>query len=263
MRSHFRHLFLQLTALDAPIVALIWQEMAAHFCGNTPQWEERLILFCSVWGIYLADRVWDVTRLPDARLPAFRHRFARRHRNIFAAGAALNFMVAFLLAYTRLTRELIAAGSILAILCGVYLWWRHAMPKWRISLPMRAGCIGSIFAAGVVLTAWMHSPHPINGLLFWIPLTLLFSANVLHAEAIESRFAGEVHGQKGFSSAIAAALIAAALLPITRDYTPVAGLILAALGTAVFAYYQERFTPDTAAALADAILIVPGALLLL
>src|SRR5689334_13180959 len=72
---HLPHLL----SLDAPAVAVLWQEMLARAAGGALLLPGRLSLWCVVWAVYLADHLLDTRSRPDGEETA-RHRFARRHR---------------------------------------------------------------------------------------------------------------------------------------------------------------------------------------
>ena len=70
----------QIVALDAPIVALVWQEVMARAHNVRLSWEFRLALFTSTWIIYLLDRTLDGIR--GEREETARHAFCYRHRKL-------------------------------------------------------------------------------------------------------------------------------------------------------------------------------------
>src|SRR4051812_25331299 len=71
-------LWLNLLSLDAPIVALVWQDLAARSFGHPLRPAARIVLGLTVWAVYLADRLLDV-RAPGAGQNTARHHFYRRH----------------------------------------------------------------------------------------------------------------------------------------------------------------------------------------
>jgi hypothetical protein len=73
-------LWLQVLALDAPLVALAIQEVLACSHAVWLGWDFRAALFLSTWVIYLLDRTLDALRHPDLR--STRHEFCRRHHKV-------------------------------------------------------------------------------------------------------------------------------------------------------------------------------------
>ncbi|MES1258612.1 MAG: hypothetical protein ABUS51_09280, partial [Acidobacteriota bacterium] len=71
-------LWLNLLSLDAPLVALVWQDFLAHCYPSSLRLVGRWVLGLTVWGIYLADRLMDV-RHPATNNEAPRHGFYRKH----------------------------------------------------------------------------------------------------------------------------------------------------------------------------------------
>jgi len=59
--------------LDAPIVALAWQELYSETTGKEIGWHHRVLILVAVWLGYAADR-W---------LDSRRHRFNKTHRHLF------------------------------------------------------------------------------------------------------------------------------------------------------------------------------------
>jgi len=59
--------------LDAPIVALVWQEFYAKTATTSIAWHHRILIFVAVWLGYAADR-W---------LDSRRHRLNKTHRHLF------------------------------------------------------------------------------------------------------------------------------------------------------------------------------------
>jgi len=59
--------------LDAPFVALAWQELYAQASDSNIGWHHRILIFLAVWLGYAADRLLD----------ARRHRINKTHRHLF------------------------------------------------------------------------------------------------------------------------------------------------------------------------------------
>ncbi len=148
--------------LDAPVVAVVWQELFARMAGVGFSWPQRALLFVAVWEVYFADR-WL-----DARVG--RHESTERHRFHLRIGGmgwliqAVVCVIGVALAFQCLNREgWLAAGAVgaatavwfaLTHLDGAHLGW----------LPKEAG-VGLVFAAGAALQPWALTELPKGGLL--------------------------------------------------------------------------------------------------
>ncbi len=137
--------------LDAPVVAVVWQEAFARFAGVELAAPHRWLLFLAVWQVYFADRCLD------ARIGAHeateRHRF---HRNIGPVGWAVMAVVCvagLALAFRCLTREGWIGAGVLLSATGCWFAAAHIDGARRGWIPKELG-VGSIFAAGCALQPW-------------------------------------------------------------------------------------------------------------
>ncbi len=244
--------------LDAAIVAVLWQGIAARelLVSITPA--ARVAIFSLVWAIYLLDRVWDVGRMSAAALPSLRHRAARRWCPLFLllAVANLGCVAGCIPAVPRTT---LGIAVVVAIMCGLYfLWQRKPRPS-----PARSGVIGVLFALGT-LTAPLGAATVLwRALPPAVVTSLLFAANVLECTRAEDRLRLPETGRKFNPLVLATVAMALGLLlagvgPQSTMVCLASGILLGALGLA-----GDRLSPDIAAALADAALILPAAVFLL
>ena len=67
--------WLNLWGLDAPLIALVWQDYLSHHHPSAGS----AVLALTVWAIYLTDRLLDIRHAPLEGETA-RHRFCRKHR---------------------------------------------------------------------------------------------------------------------------------------------------------------------------------------
>ena len=72
-------LWMNLLSLDAPLVAIVWQDFLARCYPSVLFPVGRWVLGLTVWAIYLADRLMDV-RHPAALRESARDGFYRRNR---------------------------------------------------------------------------------------------------------------------------------------------------------------------------------------
>src|SRR5580658_6918484 len=92
-------LWFNLLSLDAPVIALVWQDFLSRCYPTALNPIGRCVLGLTVWAIYLADRLLDV-RHPATVMEPVRHRFYRRHRDfvrtLLAAILCVDTVVTFL-----------------------------------------------------------------------------------------------------------------------------------------------------------------------
>jgi hypothetical protein len=113
-------LWLNLLSLDAPLVALLWQDLAARSFGTPLSLASRIVLGLTVWAVYLADRLLDIRSagpLPDTA----RHGFSRRHRRELSALLAALLMLDTYIAIADLRRSVFFYGMAVAACVAAYL----------------------------------------------------------------------------------------------------------------------------------------------
>lgn len=153
-----------LLSLDAPPVALVWQDLAARAFDAPIRPAARIVLGLTVWAVYLADRLLDVRGagpIPDTA----RHRFYRSHRRALAALLAAVLIPDALLAIAELRRAVFVHGLVVAACAGAYLW---IFPP-RASGWEKQVVAAILFSAGVLLApaAWVGAGRVlIPGTLF-------------------------------------------------------------------------------------------------
>jgi hypothetical protein len=120
MRPTTLWLWPNLLSLDAPLVALVWQDFAAHTFGHPLRLPARVVLALTVWAIYVVDRLLDTRasgRIPDTA----RHNFYRRHRRAFSVLLAVALSVDLVMAVEELRRAVFEHGLLLGGLVAAYL----------------------------------------------------------------------------------------------------------------------------------------------
>ncbi|WP_439628781.1 hypothetical protein [Gemmata sp.] len=162
-------------ALDAPVVAVVWQRFLAGTVGATVPASASVALGLVVWGIYLLDRRLDAAR-PGFTQP--RHTFARRNPYLVTVLAFAALVAAALLAVT-LPWAYLEVGAVVAGLVAGYFGLVHLT---RAALPIaKESLVGVLFAAGVSvpliasdapLVAWLPSTFAF-GLLCWLNCALI------------------------------------------------------------------------------------------
>lgn len=113
-------LWLNLLSLDAPVVALVWQDLAAHSFGNPLRLAARIVLGLTVWAVYLADRLLDIRATGPLQNTA-RHRFYQRHPRAMSVLLAAVFVLDACLALLELRRAVFLDGLAVAACVAAYL----------------------------------------------------------------------------------------------------------------------------------------------
>jgi len=155
-------LWFNLLGLDAPVVALVWQDFLARCYPTILRPPGRAVLGLTVWAIYLADRLLD-TRHP-AVWESVRHRFYRRHRGfastLFALVVGVDLLVTSLwLRPAVFDNGLVLTGGVVAYLGAFPLTGRTAT-AWK--KPLAA----MLFTAGTFLIAWTGPGHTASRLIW-------------------------------------------------------------------------------------------------
>jgi hypothetical protein len=152
--AHPLWLWINLLCLDAPLVAVIWQDFLARCYPNTVLPAGRVTLGLTVWAIYLADRLADARRSSES---SPRHDFSRRHFRLvtilFICAIVADVVVAVLFLRASVFRNgLIAAGAM-----AVYLALFAIL---RIGGFFKTVTAAALFTIGVFLVAWSTSAVP-------------------------------------------------------------------------------------------------------
>ena len=138
--------------LDAPLVAVVWQEMFARVVGAQLGAEHRWLIFLAVWQVYFVDRWLDSRR--DPKIQTDRHRFHGRIGAIGWGVEAAAFVASIVLAIRCLNQDGWVGAAVLLALSGVCFTMTHVgRSRWYFALPKELW-IGSIFACGCALQPW-------------------------------------------------------------------------------------------------------------
>lgn len=250
-----------LLSLDAPLVALVWQDLLARCTESPLRLPARLVLGLTVWAIYLADRLLDVRR-PAVGQESPRHSFYRRNRRaavvlLVAVLAADIGITVFLLRPAVFHTGLIALAGVLLYLAAV-----HFGAGWR---PPKEILVALLFVVGTFIVAWTWSAAPWRTLV--VPAAaffLLCLANVVAIETWEWRElrlgeAGRPHWivvQLGLILAWWTAVLA--VLGLVFGGTPWYRAVGASSGlTAALVWSGQRLPLNARRALVDAALLTP------
>lgn len=146
-----------LLALDAALVACLWLLAFSAGLKQPVAPAAYLVLGCSVWLTYTADRWLDAVRRHPDTLASLRHRFIKRHcRGIGAVWGAV-LLLDGILALWLLAPPYLVRGLLVLAACLLYL----LLSQYRASrfFP-KEPCVALIFAAGTLL--FLPSP-PLRG----------------------------------------------------------------------------------------------------
>ncbi len=250
--------WLSVTSLDAPLVAIVWQQMFASAAHVTLALAARSALFATAWLIYLADRLADSFTIPVGAAMSARQRFAVTHRIGLIVAMICCALVLAVSAFS-LERRTLAVGALLGVVAVIYLAINQfAARVWRV-LPVKEIVIGCLFAAGTC--AAVRNLDLIQAAAF----AILCSLNCI-CIAVWERELDQQQRRDSIATTFPrfiripfygcpALAVAAALLGAGR-----ASMIYIAVSAALLALLNvkgERLSGDVRTALADIVLLSP------
>jgi len=245
-------LWVNVFSLDAPLIALVWQDFLSRCYPSMLRPAGRAALGLTVWAIYLADRLLDV-RHAVAGAETARHEFYRQHQRLAQAALVSILSADLVLALTRVRPAVLEHGLFVALGIVGYL---AAFP-----LGLRGGVgwkklmAGLFFTAGVFLVAASGTAHAART-LFWPALAFctLCVGNLLLIESWE-------HGERAARGWIwMAALCLLCLMagdlrpPDPRWFRAVAA---SAAGLGALSFWANRIPVQVRCVLADVVLLSP------
>jgi hypothetical protein len=241
MGSHPLWLWLNLLSLDAPLVALVWQDFLSR-CYPSPLLPAgRCVLGLTVWAIYIADRLLDV-RGPatDAELP--NHRFYRKNRPVWTAILAAVVATDLLVIVLWLRPAVFVHGLLIALASVAYLAaFTGSHNRWTFAKKASAAIL---FSAGVFVVASANIVvSPLTLLGPWVTFTLLCAINLVLIEQWK-------RGQPTSRIFIAILFLA----PFGRWYL---AITLSSLGLSAIALGGNRLSLEARRVLADLALFTP------
>lgn len=238
-------LWFNLLSLDAPLIALVWQDFLAR-CYPTVGYPTvlhpagRASLGLTVWAIYLADRLLDV-RHPAPDLEPVRHRFYRQHRifarTLLAAILCADIVVTALwLRPAVLDNGLLLTAGVVAYLAVFPLtgWGAVAWKK-----PLAA----FLFTAGTFLIAWTGAGHAVSQLAWPAAAFCALCLGNLSQNASLNRWSW--------------LLLLGAGLVFTRSSNWSVAIATSAAGLTGLSRWGRRISFEARGVLADALLLTP------
>ncbi len=168
-------------SLDAPLVAVAWQALLAQISGTPLRPAGRIILFFTVWLIYIADRLLDARHPPPPWEPA-RHQFYRRHRHAATAWALAILVVDVAWILFELQAPVLRTGLVAFAGVALYFVLLHGT---RLAFPKEI-VVAALFTCGTFLVAFTRAPQPATLLPAALLFFLLCLANLVAIEYWES-----------------------------------------------------------------------------
>jgi hypothetical protein len=166
-------LWLSVTCLDAPMVAVSWQWLLARTFEAQLHLADRAALFFTAWMIYLADRVADSLTVSSHGPKSARQSFCLKHRRSMFVAITVIAPVAAIAVWRGVDRKTFLMGAIIGLAIGVYLIINHlAAFVWRV-IPLKEVSIGFLFALGTVAAIHVSRPSFFAGALLFAMLCSL------------------------------------------------------------------------------------------
>ena len=164
-------------SLDAPLVALVWQEGFARSLDLDLGWPSRLILALCTWLAYCGDRILDGYRL-NGPVDSDRHEFARVHRRVLSLLWCVGLLLAAVVAW-QLPRPELVGGLVLLLLVGTYFALHHHPASRTRAGRFKEVMAGAGFAAGTVYAVMVSAGSSLGFLLMCTAWAGLCSVNCL------------------------------------------------------------------------------------
>ncbi len=239
-----------LLSLDAPIVAVVWQDFVARSFSSTLLPAGRVVLALTVWAIYLADRIFDV-RHPASEDEATRHQLYRRHnaaaRWLLAGVLAADVLVSLFWLRPAVFSAGVVIGVVVVCYLSIFALWRVGGAAWK--QPSAA----IVFTAGVFLIGWMGSGQRQSLVIPAIAFALLCYRNMRLIERWPERAGSAL---RGVWWALAFAGLCS-IWAIVSGSNWLHAVALSAVGLAAIDLFSGKLSRDARGVLADAVLLTP------
>jgi hypothetical protein len=265
-------LWLNLVCLDAPLVAICWQWIFAYSFHITVPAGNWAALFLSAWLIYLADRFGDAISVRPSQPKSVRQQFCLGRRKIWLASIFCVGVMDAIVILKWVDYETIWAGAFLGAITIAYVIVNHTHSElWEI-VPLKEFTIGSLFAAGTLISMTPHiGAERATMMLAAILFAVLCFLNCVSI-AMWERDLDRSQGKHSIATLWPDANIPRALLPVLLagcalllafdvQIWPVA-LSIGTSGLLLGAIPHTAVSRDERTALADLVLLAPLVLLL-
>ena len=257
-------IWLNLVCLDAPLVALAWQQLFARSFALHVSIAASLALFATAWLTYLIDRVADARTVASNMPVSRRQRFARSHPMFFGCAIAIAATTGAI-AIKSLDPQTLASGARVGALLIVYLAINRFFTKlWRV-LPVKELAIGVLFAAGVCASLGRVSAVPLPMASTFATLCALNCVSIAFWERdldLAQQRSSLATALPSLQPAAALGCVVVAFLAFaySRQVVAVCIAVSAAL-LAILNWRHLNATSDARTALADLVLLTPLAAL--
>jgi hypothetical protein len=238
-------LWMNLLSLDAPLVALAWQDFLARCYGTQLLPQGRAVLGLTVWAIYIADRLLDVRR-PAIGEEGRHHRFYREHQKAWCMVLAVVAAVDGICTLFWLRPSVFFHGLFVAGASVVYLAvFTGKSRRWNFWKKTSAALL---FSSGVFLVAAVNTQEGMYSLVKpWVAFTALCGANLMLIDHWRN---------KGNTTRISVEILVCTVLCIGSGKLYLA-LALSFLLLAGIAYWTRTLSLEARRVLADAALFTP------
>jgi hypothetical protein len=261
--------WLSLTCLDAPIVAVCWQWLFAQSFDLEVNTGEPWALFLTAWLIYLADRYADGTALNENGPRSLRQAFCRRHRGAWKLAIAVIAAADVVVIVTTLEAPTTSAGIILGALAVSYLVVNQVHRQVWMNIPFKEVVIGLVFAAGSILVFLPEALHIPDFRFAWVLFGLLCTLNCVtialweeDLDRVQARHSIATYFAR-LNRYLSAALVALGAIAIAAAFFRNAGGVVylcigaSALLLGTLATIGGTIQRDIRVALADLVLLTP------
>lgn len=267
-RSHAWWLWPNLLSLDAPLVALAWQEIFARALPVELDWKQRGLLAVCVWLAYCGDRLLDARRLPEGPVESARHAFAREYSRTLIVAWGMGLVLAVVLALQIPLRELLVGLVLLVVVVGYFAL--HHLQSTRVSAGRwKELMVGVGFAVGTLFFVVMDRQLTVPFLLAAVAWAGLCVMNclmiagwdrerdaVMAQHSWAQRWSGMERSLPMMAVFLSSLVLAASL--VEGRLLPIAVAIMVSLVALLeLARRPGRFLPETCHVLADAVLLTP------
>ena len=200
-------------SLDAPIVVVLWQRLIGAAASAPAGAPEMVVLGCSVWLAYSADRWIEGWRLDPATIGTHRHRFYQRWRWPIAALWAAVLALDVTVALRRLQQTEFLAGVLVLIPVAAYLLSHqllHRNSDWR---PPKELCAALLLGAGAAVFSIGRPGTRLAPIAEPLALFILLCFSNCALISVWEHEIDRAHGQTSLSHQFAGAGALARLLP--------------------------------------------------
>ncbi len=149
-------LLLNSLSLDAPLVAVSWQNLASRVLGVSLLWNEVLLLFLATWLAYAGDRLLDSFPQVERKSELPRHLFALKYRRRLAFVWGSLFLLSSILALLTIDISRLILASALVLGVVIYFAICFLFPRLaRIIIP-RELVVSGVFVATTLFFPLSH-----------------------------------------------------------------------------------------------------------